>query len=443
MARSSGDVTSIPDATFTAAGHEYRIRANRLEFRAGGRDGSVSIDYFIGSGAAGRSLLTSRDRYLYELPVTWYSLKQIWDASPGYENEKEIKLNRAVEPSCLFCHSSRLQPIVHTQNRYGDRPFLENGISCERCHGPGSAHVRDPARAPMVNPAKLAPALRDSVCSQCHLTGDARIERAGRRMLEFQAGELLAGYATYFLKPRAVTDLKVASHVERLASSRCKQAAGDKLWCGNCHDPHDDSRTAEKTQAACLACHNASHHREEICASCHMPKSPAIDGGHGVLTDHAISLGRQRPPARDLAAFLGEPDDRSLGLAFAEIGDPRALEYLRRATPADAEVRLHLAVLEQDPSRAAALYRSVLREDPGQTVALVNLGSIYARGGRFAEAAGLWQRALEANPAIEGAVLNLAQIEAPGEAQRTLERYLEFNPDSAAARALLTAISRR
>ena len=205
MARSSGPVESIPlaPATFTAAGWQYRISENQLRFKESGAEISVPLSFFIGSGTAGRSFLFARDRYLFELPVTWYAHKNAWDASPGYESERGVKLDRAVEPSCLFCHSSQVQPIFGTQNRYGEKPFLEGGVSCERCHGPGSEHVRNPQSAPMVNPAALAPALRDSVCSQCHLTGDARIERPGRRIQEFRAGDLLSSYATYFVRSRA------------------------------------------------------------------------------------------------------------------------------------------------------------------------------------------------------------------------------------------------
>jgi len=36
----------------------------------------------------------------------------------------------------------------------------------------------------------------------------------------------------------------------------------------------------------------------------------------------------------------------------------------------------------------------------------VNLGSIYASAGRLTDAARLWERALESNPATEEAVLN-------------------------------------
>lgn len=174
-----------------------------------------------------------------------------------------------------------------------------------------------------------------------------------------------------------------------------------------------------------------------------MPKSLTIDGGHGVLTDHGISIRRnpkQTAIGPDLAAFLGESDDRSLGLAYAELGDGRARAHLLRAKPFDAEVRFRLAALEPDAGRARALYESVLRDLPTQPVALVNLGSLYAQTGRTADAEKLWQRALEANAGTEAAVLNLARIKPPKEARAIIKRYLEFNPGSKTAVALLATL---
>jgi tetratricopeptide (TPR) repeat protein len=173
-----------------------------------------------------------------------------------------------------------------------------------------------------------------------------------------------------------------------------------------------------------------------------MPKSPVFEAGHGVVTDHAIRIHRSSPdslPTHDLTAFLSTADDRSLGLAYAELGDPRARDLLVRAKPADAEVRLRLAALETDESRASALYESVLRANPFQPVALVNLGSLYAKAGNLEQAASLWERALAANPAIEEAVFNLAQIRSPAEAREIIKRYLLFNPGSLAARRWLDA----
>ena len=439
MARSSGPVDSVLPAVFTAAGHRYRIANNRLSFD----QGSATFDFFVGSNTAGRSYLFRREGYLYELPVTWYAQKKIWDASPGYEREPDVRLNRPIDPTCLSCHASRARPVLGTQNRYGDPPFLDNGISCERCHGAGSDHISNPAIARMANPAKLEADRRDSVCIQCHMTGGARIERPGRRFVDYRAGDKLADFVTYFVWNSADQPLKVTSHVERLAQSKCKLASGDKLWCGTCHEPHTN---ANRTQQACLGCHATAHHQEESCAGCHMPKTAAADVGHGELTDHGILRTPNRRPAPqarpELIAFLGSSDDRSLGLAYSELQDPRAREYLLRAQPADVEVTLHLAAIERDPKRAASLYEAVLRADPGRPAALVNLGVIYANAGQIDQAAKLWERALEGNPALEGAAVNLAQVRSPAQARVILERYLEFDPGSSAVRKLIDAITR-
>jgi tetratricopeptide (TPR) repeat protein len=437
MAQSSGRVEAVPSAEFTAAGHRYRIAGNRLSFD----QGSAPMDYFVGSGAAGRSYLWEREGYLFELPVTWYSQKRLWDASPGYEREREVRLNRPIDSTCLSCHASRVRPVLGTQNRYGDPPFLENGVACERCHGPGSEHIVDPANARMVNPARLEPERRDSICSQCHLTGGARIERPARRFNEFRAGDKLADFVTYFVWSSGDEALKVTSHVEKLAASGCKRASGDALWCGTCHSVHTN---AERAQAACLNCHSTAHHREARCATCHMPKAVAADANHGELTDHSIPRAGKRPAAAakqaELISFLGSADDRSLGLAYAELEDSRARDHLLRASPVDTAVRLRLATLERDPQRAATLYEAVLGDDPANPPALVNLGALYARSGRANQAAGLWERALKTNPAIEGAALNLAQIRPAAQARAILERYLEFNPGSSAVRARLAAL---
>jgi tetratricopeptide (TPR) repeat protein len=236
--------------------------------------------------------------------------------------------------------------------------------------------------------------------------------------------------------------MKVSSHVEKLAMSACKRAADDALWCGTCHDPHTG---ANRTQQACVQCHRAAHHRAESCAACHMPKSKTVDVEHGVMTDHRIQRSPWQKPAtanppRELQAFLGKSDDRQLGLAYAEVADPRAREYLLRAKPADAAVLVRLAILEQNPNLAKEKYEQALREEPADPVALVNLGALYAQAGRIEDAAHAWGRALDVNPAIEGAVLNLARIRPPAQARAVLERYLLFNPDSAAARAALDAL---
>jgi hypothetical protein len=113
MAKSSGAVVSVPAADFNAAGQHYGIADNRLIFD----QGSAPFDFFIGSNSNGRTYLFQREGYLFELPVTWFVHTGSWDASPGYERYREVRLDRPVENSCVLCHASQVRWVGGTQNR--------------------------------------------------------------------------------------------------------------------------------------------------------------------------------------------------------------------------------------------------------------------------------------------------------------------------------------
>ena len=207
------------------------------------------LTYYIGSGRVGRSFLFNQEGgFLYQSPVSYYADGDTFRASPGFQRKNTVDLTRPVQPSCLLCHASRLQPVAGTQNRYdAKQPFLEGGVSCERCHGPGQRHVaamksnaRGPANHATVNPAKLAPAERDSVCAQCHLTGAARVARASSsgRSSYTPGDDLARTVAVFVWRGSRDTGVTVTSHFENLEASRCKQISGDRLWCGTCHSPH-------------------------------------------------------------------------------------------------------------------------------------------------------------------------------------------------------------
>lgn len=123
--------------------------------------GVRSLAYFIGSGAAARTFLMLDGGFLFESPATYYRQSGSWKSSPGFESVDYPYLTRPVQPGCLQCHASLIQASAGTLNGYRTPPFLENGVACERCHGPGSDHISRGTK--MQNPAKLAPAARDSV----------------------------------------------------------------------------------------------------------------------------------------------------------------------------------------------------------------------------------------------------------------------------------------
>ena len=57
-------------------------------------------------------------------------------------------------------------------------------------------------------------------------------------------------------------ELTATSHFEKLQQSRCKNASGDRLWCGTCHDPHEAPQAAQA----------AAYFREK-CLTCHTPET--------------------------------------------------------------------------------------------------------------------------------------------------------------------------
>jgi tetratricopeptide (TPR) repeat protein len=482
--RESFDSARFSDPALRA---EYRVSvsadAYRLEFSraSDGVRGERILQWFVGSGRVARSYLSSMDGFLFQAPVSYYSIGGKWDISPGYQQHQFIYLTRAIGVKCLQCHASRLQPLAGTENRFAAPPFLEGGVSCERCHGPGKTHVTKvmagdrTGLTEIVNPAKLAAARRDSVCAQCHLTGVARVARPRATRAPYRPGELLSDDTVFFVWAGGQSSSMGAnSHFEQLQQSTCKKASGDRLWCGSCHDPHFQPEAAKRVdyyRARCQKCHESSGCKESLaarrktqddCTACHMSKGPVRETEHAVFTDHSIprrSGGSPGPSAsaRSLAPFWNTPvDERDLGLAYAMIagGDAtlrqRARELLEKAEkrdPEDTPVLMQLAQLYDEIGReeqAMLLSERVLRLDPAQAAVAVNLGTYCIQRGRASDAMRLWKDALSRNPALTGARVNLAvaqyQTGDAAAAVATLREALKYDPDQETARKLLAEI---
>jgi len=481
-----------------ASGFRYSVSLKKgeyvLEFERVGQAGSEGaavakgskvLAYAVGSGARAFSYLISDDGYLYEAPVAYYTAGHRWGLPPGYDRYTYPFLTRPIAPGCLSCHASSLQVEPLTLNRYASPAFGEGGVACERCHGNGDRHVAKmqsgdrAGDARILNPAKLAPAQRDSICAQCHLTGDVRVMRRGSDWRSFQPGGRLTDYQTVFVrtgKPEAVT---VTGHVENLGASACKRASGDRLWCGSCHDPHvvpAPAQAAAWYRGRCLSCHTAASCSEtpaartaakDDCINCHMTKSSASDAEHTVFTDHSIPRRPRRqassPPAvsdAELVPFAAAPSttrDLALAYAIAAIGTAagadraRALTLLQRTAqeaPDDAEVLVSLAEIYRNDGKnelARTLYERAIALDPGQLTASVGLGGIMMERGEYAEAVRLWNDALSKNAGLQLVRLNLSvalwKLGQRAAAQSSLQKALDLNPAFTPSRELLQQLS--
>ncbi len=434
--------------------------------------GEQRLSYYVGSGRRGRTYLFEQDGLWFEAPVNYYSKKQLWDMAPNYGSARSMPDTLPVDSNCLHCHASEVQTALpEARNKYADVPFKAGGVTCAACHGDASQHLAQQGRGPIVNPAKLAPALRDSVCLQCHLEGDAAIYRAGESLAAYRPGEDLSRFVVYFVDAsRAEGGGRATSQYEALLRSACKRASGDKLTCTTCHDPHGSPTAAERVsfyRSRCLACHTGQkmateHHPEQRdCAVCHMPTRQTTDVSHEQLTDHDI----ERVPGKARVGRISEStklvpvggvsaDDRELGLAyaqFAERGDQqsgeKALTLLTKAEAEganDAELHVRLGFLEQvsgHPDEAQREYQAALAENPYESAALANLAVLDASHGKTEAAIGLLGRVVAADPSQTAAGLNLAFLQCKlgdkAKAFETIERAQRFNPDDPALHEFL------
>jgi Flp pilus assembly protein TadD len=433
--------------------------------------GSQDLKYYVGSNTRGRTYLFEIDGFLYQSPVNYFAAKGVWDMSPGYAQLTEMELNHPVDSTCLFCHSSRVQrPIDGTVNRFAGEAFLQPGVSCERCHGPGSEHVA--GRRPLVNPARLTGARRDDVCMQCHLEGVARIARAGRREENYRPGDSLADVLAIFVRDDgAGGGLGAVSQFEALARSACKRGSGDALGCITCHDPHVRVAPADKAafyRAKCVNCHPnmaTDHHaRQPDCTACHMPRLDSADISHTAVTDHRIVKSERRDrsvesPIGLLTQFGGaSAAPRDLGLAYGEVAlrgnATAAREAFRLLSQAvrdgnddvDVLTRLgYLYLVAGDLNEAERLYTRALERDPNRAVVAADLGVLYARRGMLSRALPLWRKAFENNPQLTDLGVDLGKgLCDAGDtngARRAVQRALQHNPDSRSARALMATLS--
>ncbi len=404
------------------------------------------VDWIVGSGSTSRVyLVQSRDGSLYELPAAWYTQEGGWGIKPGASETASEAGLRQVTRGCMFCHNAIPSEPAVNDHRFAAQVFpetLPEGIGCQRCHGPGGAHVavateaqtltrtktvastvapvekrmlRDRIRSTILDPSDLSPERRRDVCAQCHhqpaveLFGQRRLDK---RDFEFVAGDVLDDFllkleveefkADGSRRPQSAR-FQINHHAYRLEQSACfKESAAGALECTSCHDPHlkpDRAVTLARTRTTCLGCHQAAeesaetkreeasfsaeqHFANQDCVSCHLPRRRTQDVVHVVMTDHWIR--RSVEPAEVRLAMVPE---RQLGAIEVRKLD-RSEE---RATPFDNLVIGAAGIRVGSTSPVPSLereIRDVLAVFPTADLVepTMRLGEAYLHQGRLEEA---------------------------------------------------------
>ncbi len=241
------------------------------------------------------------------LPVQWNVRTQHWKpySAVGHETVGTEKFWASIPnewaPRCSGCHTVGTEMVPRADGGF-DADYVELGIGCESCHGPGSEHVARPEAAGLIlDPADLPVDLQVDVCGACHTRGHAEVEEHGaptrlRFPHDFLPGEPLeAHYGT----DQPVMGEVTASHWPDGSSRSHHQQAMDfeldvhftaaGMSCTSCHDPHGrpnpgETRLPARDDSLCLSCHDWDRDRirahtfhdpddaGSTCIECHMPK---------------------------------------------------------------------------------------------------------------------------------------------------------------------------
>jgi Cytochrome c554 and c-prime len=252
------------------------------------------FDIVIGTGRHGQSYLYWDNDQLYQLPASYFTADHEWIISPSFPADK-IMFDRPITPRCLECHSSYFTSIVTNQidtnqvdTNHFEKSSLVLGINCERCHGPGAAHVtresastkpgeaksRLVADHTIVNPAHLDRDRQLDLCSLCH----AGAVNPLRPSLTFRTGDDIRQFlAIKAATPGETVDVH-GNQAGALELSKCFTSS--KMTCSSCHNVHEGPGVAASYSHYCLECHQMrtcgkyASLGEKIrnkCVDCHMP----------------------------------------------------------------------------------------------------------------------------------------------------------------------------
>jgi tetratricopeptide (TPR) repeat protein len=269
-----------------------------------------SFDFVLGSGKLGQTYLYwDRDR-LFQLPISYMTSSDSWINSPGYK-DGEANFSRPVAPRCLECHATAFEVDSYTTNEYTKGKHIL-GISCERCHGPGSKHFEYQMEGAaegspyIVVPSKLSPERSMDICAQCH--SGAGVQAFGKPFSHRAGADLSDHYKLKDAETQNQLGVHAANQIARLGESKCFRES-EAMTCVDCHNPHVNERGNLKLFSdRCLKCHESfeacglSDHLgagiAENCVDCHVPQKHDLNMGFDTkegfqfqqMRDHNIGI---------------------------------------------------------------------------------------------------------------------------------------------------------
>ncbi|MCU1384081.1 MAG: Tetratricopeptide 4 [Acidobacteria bacterium] len=336
-ATSSAVIGDFSRTSVVLHGNRFELRSANGEFFIAesfltGRRQEHRVEYTLGSRRVQHYLATIDKGRIVVLPPSWDVQRQAW-----FDNMDIVRPGQTAgtpvqqwNKDCVGCHVSGEEKNYRPESQEYRTQWTDFGTSCERCHGPGSAHVdayvRSRATRPagerlIVKPTRLDPTISSMICAQCHSLRN--VINPG-----YKAGD---DYFDFFM-PRLEYDPGTDRELPYWPDGRPRRFSNDAigLWqsacyrqggatCTTCHEtPHEPNvdrhpQLGSGNNALCSQCHRAigqqlsAHTRHtadsvgSACVECHMPKT--VISLNATMRDHTISV-----PAPENTVTFGIPN---------------------------------------------------------------------------------------------------------------------------------------
>ena len=222
----------------------------------------------------------------------WKFLALEMKPKDGQMNKNYYGEYRSWQERCIGCHTTGFDNKAWDQARAdfkaGKRKDLKDifvadlRVSCEMCHGPGGAHVKDPVKENIILPTKITDtAARQMVCTQCHTRPDKNAHSPLAQDLRgYRIGDKYEDFASYTrpawgkgnrqvsIDGKGRRDHQMDMDVKLSATIKGEHSLHASMACFDCHDSHNIGNKKENPRL--------KKSKVETCAACHQGKSEAV-----------------------------------------------------------------------------------------------------------------------------------------------------------------------
>jgi len=273
---------------------------------------SVPLAFILGVSEVEQYLTPVGRGRLQVLPAGWDPERAEWfDVFPEAPARDDwahwTNPGATANSQCLECHTTRYEKGYDAVRDCYDSTWVERGVGCEACHGPGAAHVehRRQGRA-SDSYGHVAGTTPLPGCVFCHSRRAMLADPYDPGLPADEQMDLeLLDSGLYH------PDGQLRGEAYEWVSFQMSRMAAEGVGCHDCHEPHAGTlRTSGN--ALCMRCHEPqldtpqhTHHAAGstggVCVECHMPEVTFME--RDPRRDHL--LGRPDP---ELAAAIGAPD---------------------------------------------------------------------------------------------------------------------------------------